>query len=103
MNADTIIIDPIETGEKNTKPKTDRKTYMREYKRKQYAEKKDYIKEINKKSYYKNVYGSSVEDISKYKEHLPTIMRIKKDLQKIPIEIIVMMLNDYNATDEIIV
>ena len=96
-----MIAEPTTTAE--TKPKTDRKTYMREYKRKQYAEKKDYIKEINKKSYYQTKYNTTNEDYKKYADHYPIVCRIKRELDKVPLEVIICILADYNQQNGIII
>jgi hypothetical protein len=84
-----------------TKPKTDRKTYMREYKRKQYEERKDYIKEINKKSYYQTKYNPNTEDYKKYADHYQAVCRIKRELEKVPLDVIICILADYNQQNEI--
>jgi hypothetical protein len=58
----------------------DKTTYMREYKRKQYKEQGTKIKEKNKAYYYKYKYNISSEELHKYDTLLPTIIRLKKEL-----------------------
>ena len=63
--------------------KTDKKAYMREYKRKQYALKGDEIKERNRAYYAASKYGNN-EDLKKYdKKVLPIMLRIRKELDKL--------------------
>ena len=69
--------------------KTDKTTYMREYKRKQYALKGDDMKERNRAYYAASKYGNN-EDLKKYdKKVLPIMLRIRKELDK---------LNEINAS-----
>jgi hypothetical protein len=84
-------------------PKTDRTTYMREYKRRKYAEDATAIKEINKKSYYKNKYNRNTEDWLKYADHYPAVCRIKNDLDKIPLDVVLCILTDYNIKNGIVI
>ena len=49
---------------KNIEPKS--RKYMREYKRRQYAEKGDLIRAKNKAYYYKTKFGLNTEDMKKY-------------------------------------
>jgi len=61
----------------------DKKTYMREYMRKQYASKCEDVKERNRAYYANRKYGSE-EDLKKYeKKVLPIMVRIKKELVKL--------------------
>jgi len=62
---------------------TDKKTYMREYKRKQYKEKSEEIKQKNKAYYYKYKFNISNEELHKYDTLLPNIVRLKKELDEI--------------------
>jgi hypothetical protein len=65
------------------KKTADKKTYMREYKRKQYALKGDDMKERNRAYYAASKYGSG-EDLKKYdKKVLPIMLRIRKELDKL--------------------
>jgi len=57
--------------------KEKRKTYMREYKRKQYAENADIIKNKNKAYYYKNKFQLPSEDMVKYDVMLPTVAKAR--------------------------
>jgi hypothetical protein len=61
----------------------DKKTYMREYKRKQFRENGDAIKEKNKAYYYKYKFNISTEDLKKYDIHLPIVARIRKELEEL--------------------
>lgn len=71
-----VLIQPIvETT------KMDRKTYMREYKRKKYAENADLIKDKNKAYYYKTKFNLPSEDMKKYDILLPIVSLIKKNLE----------------------
>ena len=61
----------------------DKKAYMREYKRKQYALKSDDMKERNRAYYAASKYGKN-EDLKKYdKKVLPIMLRIRKELDKL--------------------
>ena len=63
--------------------KTDKKAYMREYKRKQYALKGDDMKERNRAYYAVSKYGNN-KDLKKYdKKVLPIMLRIRKELDKL--------------------
>jgi hypothetical protein len=63
--------------------KTDKKAYMREYKRKQYALKGDEMKERNRAYYAASKYGNN-EDLKKYdKKVLPIMLQIRKELDKL--------------------
>ena len=65
------------------KKTADKKTYMREYKRKQYALKGDDMKERNRAYYAASKYGNN-EDLKKYdKKVLPIMLRIRKELDKL--------------------
>ena len=57
--------------------KEKRKVYMREYKRKQYAENADIIKNKNKAYYYKNKFQLPSEDMAKYDVMLPTVAKAR--------------------------
>ena len=67
-----------ETEEKKI---VDRKTYMREYKRKKYAENADIIKNKNKAYYYKSKFNLPNEDMKKYDILLPVVSLIRKHLE----------------------
>jgi hypothetical protein len=69
----------ILTQEENKK--LDRKTYMREYKRKKWAENADIIKEKNKAYDYKTKFNLPSEDMKKYDILLPVVSLIKKHLE----------------------
>lgn len=54
-----------------------RQTYMREYKRKKYAEDADIIKEKNKAYYYKHKFNLPSEDMLKYDVMLPVVAKAR--------------------------
>ena len=65
------------------KKTADKKAYMREYKRKQYALKSDDMKEQKRAYYAASKYGKN-EDLKKYdKKVLPIMLRIRKELDKL--------------------
>ena len=59
------------------KKTADPKTYMREWKRKDYLENSDKIKSKNKAYYYKYKCGLTKEDMAKYDTMLPFVAKIK--------------------------
>jgi hypothetical protein len=73
-----LIIEPIVAN-----IKMDRKTYMREYKRKKYAENADLIKDKNKAYYYKSKFNLPSEDMKKYDVLLPIVYLIKNNLEEL--------------------
>ena len=73
----TIVDEPL------LQPKKDKTTYMREYKREQYKKNPKQIKEKNKAYYYKYKYNISVEDAHKYDLLLPSIVRLRKEIEDI--------------------
>ena len=54
-----------------------RQTYMREYKRKKYAEDADIIKDKNKAYYYKNKFNLPSDDMKKYDISLPNVAKAR--------------------------
>jgi len=62
------------------------RTYIREWKRKDYAENGDKIKAKNKAYYYKNKFGLNSEDMKKYDIHLPLVAKCFDNLNKLKIE-----------------
>lgn len=64
-------------------PKTDKRTYIREYKRKQYQEKGEQMREKNKAYYYKYKFGLSCEDMKKYDTLLPLVSKILKNMEEL--------------------
>ena len=64
-------------------PKTDKRTYMREYKRKQYQENKAEMQQTNKVYYYKYKFKSSSEEMHKFKDCLPSVLKIRKELDEL--------------------
>ena len=60
-----------------------KRTYMREYKRKQYQEKGDIIKQKNKAYYYKYKFGLNSDDMKKYDTLLPLVSKTKRYLEEL--------------------
>lgn len=75
------IMEPIEE-----KKGMDRKTYMREYKRKKYAENADMIKDKNKAYYYKTKFNLPSEDMKKYDILLPIVSKLRKNLEELKLK-----------------
>jgi len=63
--------------------KIDRKEYMRNYKRQQYAEKGEEIRAKNKAYYCKYKNKVSTEEMKKYGIHLPKVVAIQKHLAEL--------------------
>ena len=63
-----------------------RQTYMREYKRKKYAENADIIKDKNKAYYYKNKFQLPSEDMKKYDVLLPNVAKARYYLDLLRVE-----------------
>ena len=72
--------DMIETQDMIEEPKG--RKYMREYKRKKYAEDADSMKAKNK-AYYKSKFGLNSEDMKKYDVHLPLVAKLLDNLKKL--------------------
>ena len=70
--------------ETNSEPKS--RVYIREWKRKDYAENGDKIKAKNKAYYYKNKFGLNGDDMKKYNIHLPLVAKIYDNLNKLKYE-----------------
>jgi hypothetical protein len=64
-----------------TEPK--RRTYMREWKRKNYKENGEDMKAKNKAYYYKYKFGLDAEDMKKYQNLLPLVAKIRKNLEEL--------------------
>ena len=62
-----------------------KRTYMREYKRKQYQENGDLIKSKNKAYYYKYKFGLNSDDMRKYDTLLPLVIKTKKHLEDLKV------------------
>ena len=60
---------------------TDKTTYMREYKRQQYAKKGEQMREKNKAYYYKYKYKLTGELMKKYDTLLPLCIKLIKNLE----------------------
>lgn len=72
----------METENIKTKKTNDPKTYIREWKRKDYAENGDKIKSKNKAYYYKYKCGLTNEDMEKYDTLLPYVAKIKMSVEE---------------------
>lgn len=92
----------------NIRPKktSDAKAYIREWKRKDYAENGDKIKSKNKAYYYKYKCGLSNEDMEKYDTLLPYVAKIKMSVDefknhntKLLVEYLETILNEVKTTD----
>jgi len=59
------------------------KEYMKLYRRKMYKEQPDKIKAKNKAYYYKQKFNASNDEMAKYDVYLPSILRIKNELDKL--------------------
>ena len=68
------------TPEVKVKKTADKRTYMREYKRKEYHEKKEEMKEKGRTYYYKYKFNASDEDHVKYGVFLTNVLKIRKEL-----------------------
>ena len=85
-------------------PKSDKKTidkraYMREYKRKKYAENPDAIKNLNKMYYAKYKNNASDDDCKKYGKNLRQVIELRNALEqmnKIDINILKEIIAPYN-------
>jgi hypothetical protein len=65
----------------------DRKTYMREYKAKKYAENPDYERAYNTAMRVKRVERFTTEDFKRFGLDLPKVSRLQKALNDLPIEV----------------
>ena len=73
MEAEPVIT-PIDAAEEK---RIKRQTYMREYKRKKYAENATIIKDKNKAYYYKTKFQLPSEDMKKYDVLLPSVAKAR--------------------------
>ena len=74
----------MEIPEISTEKKTaDKRTYMREYKKKAYAENPDKIKELNRMYYAKYKHNISEADCKKYGANLPIVIKLNSCLEQI--------------------
>ena len=73
-------METINIAVENIPQKTSRKEYMRNYKRKEYAEKGEEIRAKNKAYYCKYKNNLSTEQMKKYGVHLPKVVAIQKSL-----------------------
>lgn len=64
-----------------TEPKS--RTYIREWKRKDYEKNGDKIKAKNKAYYYKNKFGLDLDDMKLYDIHLPLVAKVMDNLNKL--------------------
>lgn len=65
---------------------SNRRAYMREYKRNQYKLKGDEIRANNKAYYYRSKHNLAPEDLKKYGKHLPLVHKVKTYLAELQIE-----------------
>lgn len=78
-----------------------RRNYMREYKRKKYAENANIILDKNKTYYYQRKFNLPLEDISKYGNSLPIVSKVKHhldDLRRLYPDIFQKILAEYVPT-----
>lgn len=73
-----IVVNAVVDVGENAEPK--KRTYMREYKRKQYQENGGMIRDKNKAYYYKYKFGLNADDMKKYDTLLPLVSKTKKHL-----------------------
>jgi hypothetical protein len=71
------------TEPKPEKKTADKRTYMREYKKRTYAENPDKIKELNRMYYAKYKHNISEVDCKKYGANLPTVIKLNGCLEQI--------------------
>jgi len=71
--------------------------YMRNYKRKQYAENPEEIKAKNKAYYAKYKYGMSSEEMKTYGTLLPIVSKIKKNCDALKVENVEFLRNILNS------
>lgn len=60
-----------------------KRIYMREWKRKRYAENPEGIKNTNKNAYYMTNYNATKEDVKKYGDYLPLVAKINSCLEEL--------------------
>ena len=78
----TVVCEKVDLCSNQIKePK--KRTYMREYKRKKYAENGDDMKARNKAYYYKYKFGLNNEDMKKYNLLLPLVSKLRKGLEEL--------------------
>jgi hypothetical protein len=95
------MYDRMKTEIPSTEPKSRR--YIREWKRKDYAENGDKIKAKNKAYYYKKKCGLSSEDMKIYDIHLPLVAKVMDNLNKlkdVKPELIELVLQKYTNIQE---
>ena len=95
------MYDRLKTEIPSTEPKSRR--YIREWKRKDYAENGDKIKAKNKAYYYKKKCGLSSEDMKIYDIHLPLVAKVIDNLNKlkdVKPELIELVLQKYTNIQE---
>ncbi len=63
--------------------KEKKRTYMREWKRKRYAENPEGIKNTNKIAYYMVHYNATKEDVKEYGDCLPLVAKINSCLEEL--------------------
>jgi hypothetical protein len=70
-------------GVKEVKEKKNATEYMREWKRQEYAKDPKKILTKNKSYYIKYKYNLTGDEMQKYGDHLPLVMKIKKGLEEL--------------------
>jgi hypothetical protein len=65
----------------NETKKNKNKEYMKEWKKNQYKINGEFMREKNKAYYYKYKYNISSEELQKYDLLLPSIVRLKKEIE----------------------
>tara|TARA_R110000787_G_scaffold79439_3_gene173617 strand:- start:1195 stop:1473 length:279 start_codon:yes stop_codon:yes gene_type:complete len=91
-------------NKENEEPKS--RTYIREWKRKDYERNGDKIKAKNKAYYYKNKFGLDLDDMKLYDIHLPLVAKVLDNLNKLKEEkpeLISAILEKYRDLDRYIV
>lgn len=71
----------METEQKTEKKPFDKKTYIREYKRKEYQDNKEEMKGKGRAYYFKYKYNATAEDHLQFGTHLPSVVKIRKELE----------------------
>jgi len=75
--------DIIMNTERIISPAEKSRVYMRDYKRRKYAENKEKVLSKNKAYYIKYKYGMSDDDMRKYDTLLPAVSRLRQSLDEI--------------------
>ena len=76
----------------------DKKTYMREYMRKRYAEKTDDCRAYKNSVKCKQVHNLPPEELREYGKYLADIHRLRKIKEKLPLALLQKILDEQPAT-----